>query len=91
MSRWILRVIGVLFGFVLLLAVLGAISFSSWKSDVVQNRQQDLDRRISSTELGSIEYAVVGRGGQKILMIHGSPGGYDPAAFSVNVDISDIY
>ena len=77
MSRWILRVFGVLVGLLLLLAAFGVISFSSWKSEVVQSRQQDPDRRVSSTELGAIEYAVVGEGGQKILMIHGSPGGYD--------------
>ena len=52
------------------------VMFFSWRSDIVDAREADKDRRIVSTALGSIEYASVGKG-IPVLALHGTPGGYD--------------
>lgn len=74
--KWILR-IGI--GLVALVSVVFAVMlvmFFSWKAGIVERRAADPDRRIVATELGDIEFAVVGEG-VPLLSLHGTPGGYD--------------
>ncbi len=52
------------------------IDFYFWRADIIRRIEADPDRRIATTALGDIEYAVVGEG-VPILVLHGAPAGYD--------------
>lgn len=56
--------------------------FHAWKADIVESRAADPDRRVIGTELGDIEYADVGQG-PPVLVLHGTPGGYDQGLMNV--------
>jgi pimeloyl-ACP methyl ester carboxylesterase len=74
--QWILR-IGI--GLVALVAASSAVllvMFFSWRADIVGQREADPDRRIVTTAMGDIEFAVVADG-VPLLSLHGTPGGYD--------------
>jgi pimeloyl-ACP methyl ester carboxylesterase len=60
-----------------ILAVAAAlVDFYFWRTDIIGQLATDPDRRVATTPLGNIEYAVVGNG-VPVLALHGSPGGYD--------------
>lgn len=63
---------------ILVLVILAIISTSIffWRSEIIQVIENDSVRMVLSTRLGDIEYAVLGEG-PPVLIIHGSPGGYD--------------
>jgi pimeloyl-ACP methyl ester carboxylesterase len=78
MKRRALRVaVGVL-GLLLVIIGIALADFYSWRSSVVAGIETDPRRRIASTALGDIEYAVEGDG-VPVLVLHGSLGGYDSA------------
>ena len=62
--------------------VAAVLMFQSWKADIVNSRASDPDRRIINTELGEIEYADIGQG-VPMLVLHGTPGGYDQGLMNV--------
>ena len=80
--RWILRV-GIGMVVILCIAIgISLIRFSSWKADIVDRREADPERRIVTTTLGDIEFAVTGDG-VPLLSLHGTPGGYDQSLVGI--------
>ena len=76
MLKWSLRIgLGLLALLILVLAV-ALFDFTRWRTELIRAIDDDPDRRIASTALGDIEYAVVGEGAP-VLVLHGGPGGYD--------------
>lgn len=80
--RWILRIgIGLVALFTLTIAVMLPMFFS-WRAGIIEQREADPDRRVVTTELGDIEFAIVGEG-VPLLSLHGTPGGYDQSLVGI--------
>ncbi|MGD2131909.1 MAG: alpha/beta hydrolase [Maricaulaceae bacterium] len=76
MLKWLLRVVVVVIGVVAITVGASAVMFSLWRADRV--RDLEAGSEVVATALGEIEYAVVGEG-VPMLVLHGTPGGYDQA------------
>ena len=76
MLKWLLRVVVGLIAFVALFVGGVFVAFSIWKGGYV--RELEAGSEVAVTALGEIEYAVVGEG-VPVLVLHGTPGGYDQA------------
>ena len=69
---------------VTLFALLGAgVHFHLWRTAQADRIEADPDRKIATTANGIVEYALVGDGDLHILMLHGSPGGYDQSLVGI--------
>jgi len=93
MGKWILRT-GVEFVALSLLGLgVAFTNFYLWRADLIERLKEDPDRRVATTALGDIEYAVVGEG-VPVLALSGSPGGYDQSLLEVRavpeVTVADV-
>jgi pimeloyl-ACP methyl ester carboxylesterase len=75
-DRWI---IGLLAALLLLLVVIG-IRFLTWRRELIRRLEEN--SAVTDTSSGTVEYADFGRG-VPVLMLHGTPGGYDQVLSNV--------
>lgn len=59
----------------LLTAVYGAVQYKSWVAETAASLEAGSE--VLATGVGPIEFARSGEGGPTILLVHGTPGGYD--------------
>ena len=74
MWKWLFRAIGFVFAALIALFIVIIVRFQGWeagiKSELLKNST------IAQTARGPIEYAEIGQG-PAVLVVHGTPGGYD--------------
>lgn len=83
MKKWLKRIGVGLIVIILLFSVVTYIRFSQWRAEVTKNLERD--SVVVQTAKGPIEYAELGHG-PAVLMIHGTPGGYDQTYQILKVD-----
>ena len=72
--KWLVRVVAGFFCLIGVTTIGLGIAYSVWLSDHLKHLQSG--SRVASTPRGDIKYAIAGVG-TPLLIIHGSPGGYD--------------
>jgi 2-hydroxy-6-oxonona-2,4-dienedioate hydrolase len=83
MKKWLKRIgIGALI-VVLVVCTITYVRFTQWRNEVTKNLARD--SVVVQTAKGPIEYAELGHG-PAVLMIHGTPGGYDQTYQILKVD-----
>lgn len=83
MKKWLKR-IGIGLAIILLIVCATTyVHFTHWRNEITKNLERD--STVVQTAKGPIEYAELGRG-PAVLMIHGTPGGYDQIYQGLKLD-----
>jgi pimeloyl-ACP methyl ester carboxylesterase len=83
MKKWLKRIGIVALTVVLAVCAITYVRFIQWRNEVTKNLARD--SVVVQTAKGPIEYAELGHG-PAVLMIHGTPGGYDQTYQILKVD-----